>query len=63
MLSIYSKGGYTEGRIQKWGNSLGAILSDQIRSLDWKARKAKFAAFLPNCILEQTLAKFMVLLP
>lgn len=41
----------------------GAILSDQIRSLDWKARKAKFATHLSDLILEDALAKFRVLLP
>ena len=41
----------------------GAILCDQIRSLDWKARKAKFAAHLSTSILEDALAKFRVLLP
>jgi mRNA interferase MazF len=41
----------------------GAILCDQIRSLDWKARKAKFATHLPDLILEDVLAKFLLLLP
>lgn len=41
----------------------GAILCDQIRSLDWKARKAKFVANLPSAIMEDVLAKFSVLLP
>jgi mRNA interferase MazF len=41
----------------------GAILCDQIRSLDWKARKAKFAMHVPLFIMEDVLAKFLVLLP
>lgn len=41
----------------------GAVLCDQIRSLDWKARKAKFIARLPNFTLEVAMAKFKVLLP
>ena len=41
----------------------GAILCDQIRSLDWKARKAKFAIHLPLPIMEDVIAKFSVLLP
>jgi mRNA interferase MazF len=41
----------------------GAILCDQIRSLDWKARKAKFITHLHNLIFEEALAKFLVLLP
>ncbi len=45
------------------GKVKGAILCDQIRSLDWKARKAKFVAHLPTLIFEDALAKFRVLLP
>ena len=45
------------------GEIQGAILCDQIRSLDWKARKAKFAVHLSPSILEDALAKFRVLLP
>jgi mRNA interferase MazF len=41
----------------------GAILCDQVRSLDWKARKAKFVTHLPHEILEDVIAKFRVLLP
>ncbi len=41
----------------------GAILCDQIRSLDWKARKAKFAMRVPLSIMEEVIAKFSVLLP
>lgn len=41
----------------------GAVLCDQIRSLDWQARKAKFVTSLPSSILDEVLAKFRVLLP
>lgn len=41
----------------------GVILCDQIRSLDWKVRKAKFVIHLSTSILEDALAKFQVLLP
>jgi mRNA interferase MazF len=41
----------------------GAILCDQIRSLDWKARKAKFVTHLSTSILEDALEKFRALLP
>lgn len=41
----------------------GAILCDQILSLDWKARNAKFATHLSISLLEDALAKFRVLLP
>jgi mRNA interferase MazF len=41
----------------------GVILCDQIRSLDWKARKAKFAMSVSPSIMEEVVAKFSVLLP
>lgn len=40
----------------------GAVLCDQIRSLDWKERKAKFILQLPKCVVEDILAKFQVLI-
>src|SRR3990167_8207182 len=45
------------------GEIQGAILCDQIRSLDWKARKAIFAMHVPLSIIEDVIAKFSVLLP
>jgi mRNA interferase MazF len=40
----------------------GAVLCDQIRSLDWKARKALFITHISPATLEEVLAKFHVLL-
>lgn len=40
----------------------GAVLCDQIRSLDWKERKAKFILHLPAAALEDIMAKLRVLL-
>ncbi|HED07750.1 MAG TPA: endoribonuclease MazF [Ignavibacteria bacterium] len=40
----------------------GVILSDQIKSLDWKTRKAKFICKLPKTALKETLNKINVLL-
>lgn len=40
----------------------GVVLCDQIRSLDWKARNAKFVFQLSDSILNDVLAKFLVLL-
>lgn len=45
------------------GQIKGAILCDQVRSLDWKARKARFVGCLPTAILDDALEKFRVLLP
>ena len=35
----------------------GVILSDQIKSLDWKVRKAEFICPLPLSILDEVIAK------
>jgi mRNA interferase MazF len=40
----------------------GAILSDQIKSLDWQARKAKLIACAPKDAIEDVLAKIHSLL-
>ena len=40
----------------------GVILADQIRSLDWKARKAEFIAKVPNEVLEEVLNLIRLLL-
>jgi len=39
----------------------GVVLSDQIRSLDWRRRNAKPAAMLPRETIEQVLQKVAVL--
>lgn len=40
----------------------GVILSDQIKSLDWKTRKAEFICKLPGVALRETLNKINALL-
>lgn len=40
----------------------GTILSDQIKSLDWRARDAAFICALPDEVTEQVLAKASALL-
>ncbi len=40
----------------------GVILSDQVRSLDWKARKAEFICRLPEAATSEVLQKLGVLL-
>ena len=40
----------------------GAILSDQIKSLDWQVRKAKLMACTPKDVLEEVLSKIHTLL-
>ena len=40
----------------------GAILSDQVKSLDWQVRNAKWLACAPKNVLEEVLAKIQTLL-
>lgn len=40
----------------------GAVLADQVRSLDWRARKAKFIAALPAETMDEVLGKLETLL-
>jgi mRNA interferase MazF len=40
----------------------GAILSDQVKSLDWRSRQARFLCHLPETVTEQVLAKLNTLL-
>ena len=40
----------------------GVILSDQVRSLDWRARRAEFIAALPNDTIIEALQKIGALL-
>lgn len=40
----------------------GSVLSDQIKSLDWKARKVEFLCKLPVVVTKNVLAKLSTLL-
>jgi mRNA interferase MazF len=40
----------------------GAVLCDQVKSLDWKARRCRFAQKLPDQTVEDILARIRVLL-
>ena len=40
----------------------GVILSDQVKSLDWKARKADFLCKVPPIVLHEVLEKTLTLL-
>ncbi len=46
----------------KVGGKLGVALADQIKSLDWRARKAKKAGTVDQAILDEVLAKIETLL-
>jgi mRNA interferase MazF len=40
----------------------GVVLVDQVRSLDWRRRRAKFIARVPDTLLEDVTAKVAVLI-
>ena len=40
----------------------GVVLADQVKSLDWRARGAKFACCLPPVVVEEVLRKLETLL-
>ena len=45
------------------GHSIqGAVLSDQVKSLDWKSRQASFICSLPDSIVDEVLKKLGLLL-
>lgn len=39
-------------------STAGVVLSDQVKSLDWKERKAKFKEKAPRVVLTEVLSKF-----
>lgn len=43
------------------GKVTGAILSDQIKSLDWRVRNAKRFATAPKAVVSEVLAKILAL--
>ena len=44
------------------GNVTGVILSDQIKSLDWRERNAERIASVPKEVFEEVLAKILTIL-
>ncbi len=40
----------------------GVILSDQIKSLDWSARKAEFHSKVPGAVIEEVIGKIKTLI-
>jgi mRNA interferase MazF len=40
----------------------GAILADQIKSLDWRVRKARLLCRVPSEVMDETLARVLALI-
>jgi len=56
------KGYPFEVPLPKGVNVSGVVLADQVKSLDWKARKASFGGRVPPQVLQETLGKLMAIL-
>lgn len=39
----------------------GVVLADQVKSLDWKARRADVVARVPNALIQEVIQKIMLL--
>ncbi|MGH2726492.1 MAG: type II toxin-antitoxin system PemK/MazF family toxin, partial [Actinomycetota bacterium] len=55
------KGYPFEVEIPKGSKVAGAVLCDQIKSLDWRARRAKRLAHAPAAVLLEATAKLLAL--
>jgi mRNA interferase MazF len=56
------KGYPFEVLLPKEGGVTGVILSDQVKSLDWRVRKAEFVGSLPEEVISHVLTKLGLLL-
>ena len=61
-VSSREKGYPFEVRIPKGLKVSGVILSDHLKNLDWKARRAKFCCDLPRGALSDVMGKLSTLL-
>ena len=61
-ITNQTKGYPFEVILPEKGAVKGAILSDHIKSLDWKQRKAKLICKAPKTVLEEVMQKIDVLL-
>ena len=61
-ITNQSKGYPFEVALPKEADVTGVILSDQVKSLDWRDRSAEFKATLPEEVINEVLAKLGTLL-
>lgn len=62
-ITSATKGYPFEVRLPTKLKTKGVILSDHLKSLDWKARKVQFRENLPDNTLSEVVQKFLVLIP
>ena len=61
-ITNQAKGYPFEVAIPKNKNITGVVLSDQLKSLDWRARNVEFITKLPDSVIEDVLKKLKSLL-
>lgn len=61
-ITNQAKGYPFEAAIPKGEKVSGVILSDQLKSLDWRARNVAFITKLPDLVIEEVLKKLKILL-
>ncbi len=61
-ITSHSKGYPFEVLLPAATKLTGVVLSDHVKSFDWKARKANYICALPNKQLKEVLGKLRVLL-
>lgn len=61
-LTTHVKGYPFEVRIPAGLQLAGVVLSDQLKSLDWRARRARFIESAPDAVVSEVLSKALALL-
>jgi mRNA interferase MazF len=61
-ITSHIKGYPFEVLLSGEGRASGAVLSDQIKSLDWRVRKAKRISRVPTDVVKEVLAKISTLI-
>ena len=61
-ITNQAKGYPFEVAIPKNKNISGIVLSDQLKSLDWRARNVEFVVKLPGSVVDDVLKKLKILL-
>jgi len=60
-ITSRAKGYPFEVPLPKGGKARGAILSDQLKSLDWRARKAARLESAPDAVVQEVTARVLAL--
>jgi len=61
-ITSHAKGYPFEVAIPNGAPVAGVVLSDQVKSLDWKARRAELLGELPDVVVAETIGKLSALL-